>query len=163
MSELTLILLNVVAAVIVLLFMVRRPLQMAVEQAHLVRAKAEFHRRREGLEAQFCQVAPGRNLQAGLKWTDCKFADEVTYARDRQTNGLSAFVAIEVAFQPERRRRVTLDDTGSDVRSATAVFRVTRGHWTTSGVAIFSMNPAEAIAYYRDSMELVSQEPTSRG
>jgi hypothetical protein len=45
-----------------------------------------------------------------------------------------------------------------NLRAATAVFRVERGHWATDGRALFNLNPTEAIAYYQDNLELVGKE-----
>ena len=45
-----------------------------------------------------------------------------------------------------------------NLRAATAVFRVDKGHWATDGRAIFNLNPAEAVRYYQDNLELVCDE-----
>ena len=46
----------------------------------------------------------------------------------------------------------------SNLRAATAVFRVEGGAWATDGRALFNLTPSEAVSYYQDNLELVAEE-----
>ena len=132
--------------------------------AHLARAeyqrrRKEFHRQRERLEAKFVELAAASGKPRGLRWTDCSFDDDVTYARHRQTGELCAFVAVTIAFEAVEGGGMEDVEAVGNLRAATAVFRLGRGRWQTDGRAIFNLNPAEAIAYYQDNLVLVAQEP----
>ena len=50
----------------------------------------------------------------------------------------------------------------SNLRAATAVFRLAGNRWQTEGRAVFNLNPTEAIAYYRDELEIVGREAAHR-
>jgi hypothetical protein len=42
-----------------------------------------------------------------------------------------------------------------NLRNATAVFVFARGHWSTSGKAVFNMNPDEALRHFQHQYERV--------
>ena len=96
--------------------------------------------------------------RAGLRWSDCSFDDEVTYARHRQGGELLHFVAVTIAFEAIEGGGMEEVEAVSNLRAATAVFRLDHGKWQTDGRAIFNLNPTEAIAYYQDNLVLVGQE-----
>jgi len=120
--------------------------------ARLVLAKRRFHFQREWLEAKFLQLADAQRTPAARRWTDCTFADDVAYVRDRRTGELSAFVAVSLAAEAP--------DAGAsdDWQAATAVFRFDRDHWETDGRAILNLSPTEAIQFYRNDLEVVGEE-----
>ncbi len=122
-------------------------------------ARREFHRHRERLEAKFFDLAAASGKPRGLRWTDCTFDDDVTYARNRSTRELCAFVAVTIAFEAIEGGEMEDVEAVGNLRAATAVFRLDGGHWQTDGRAIFNLNPTEAIAYFRENLVLVGQEP----
>ncbi|HTQ40297.1 MAG TPA: hypothetical protein VMJ32_14825, partial [Pirellulales bacterium] len=65
----------------------------------LAEAQLQFHRMREQLEAKFLQRAGLTGKPRGLRWADCEFENDVTYARDRKTRELSAFVSVSIKFE----------------------------------------------------------------
>lgn len=127
--------------------------------AEYQRYRSEFHLQRERLEAKFFELAAASGKPRGLRWTDCTFDDDVTYARHRQTGELCAFVAVSIAFEAIEGGGMEEVAAVSNLRAATSVFRLERGRWQTDGRAIFNLNPTEAIAYYQDNLVLVGQEP----
>ncbi|HEY4311716.1 MAG TPA: hypothetical protein VGN12_19880 [Pirellulales bacterium] len=129
-----------------------------VERANYQRYRSEFHLHRERLEAKFVELAGNSGKPRGLRWTDCSFEDEVTYARHRQNGELCAFVAVTIAFEAIEGGGMEEVEAVSNLRAATAVFRRDHGKWQTDGRAIFNLNPTEAIAYYQDNLVLVGQE-----
>ncbi len=123
------------------------------------RSRSEFHLQRERLEAKFYELAAASGKPRGLRWTDCTFDDDVTYARHRQTSELCAFVAVTISFEAIEGGRDGRGGGVGNLRAATAVFRREQGHWMTEGRAIFNLNPTETVAYYQDNLVLVDQEP----
>jgi hypothetical protein len=124
----------------------------------LERLKKEFHRSREHLEAHFLTRASGSGKPRGLKWTDCEFADDVVYTRDRKTGELSALVAVTIRFEAIEGGGMEEIDFVRAPRDATAVFRVDQGRWTTDGRAVMNLNPDETLRHFQSDLEWVSEE-----
>jgi hypothetical protein len=149
-----------VASLLVLLIIVGawRPVRAKLRENELARARKDFHRQREHLEARFLRLAAQSGKPRGLDWVRCDFDDDVMYARHRQSGELSAFVSVTIGFEAVEGGGMEDVEAVGNLRAATAVFRVERGSWATDGRALFNLNPAEAIAYYQDNLELVGQE-----
>ncbi|HVU87049.1 MAG TPA: hypothetical protein VHD36_06995 [Pirellulales bacterium] len=145
----------VVTAAVALLWV---KLKARLARANYERYRSDFHLHRERLEAKFFELAGKSGKPRGLRWTDCSFDDEVTYARHRQNGELCAFVAVTIAFEAIEGGGMEEVEAVSNLRAATAVFRLDHGKWQTDGRAIFNLNPTEAIAYYQDNLVLVGQE-----
>jgi len=156
------ILLGVAVLAIVVALLVWRPIRDLRRERVLSQAKREFHRRRERLEAKFVQLAGDSGKPRGLRWTDCDFENDVTYARDRRSGQLSAFVACTISFEAIEGGGMEEVEAVGNLRAATAVFSFDgRQTWGTDGRAIFNLNPTEAIHYYQANLELVEQEMAS--
>src|SRR5487761_1298824 len=76
-----------------------RPVRSALRASRYERARREFHHCRERLEAKFFQIAAASGKPRGLRWTSCDFDDDVSYARDRRSRELCAFVAVTIGFE----------------------------------------------------------------
>jgi len=139
--------------------LISRPFRSRRREAQLVRARRDFHRLRERLEVKFFALASQGGKPRGLEWTNCDFEDDVVYARDRHTGQLSAFVAVTISFAAVPGGAMEAVDAVGDLRAATAVFRMENGCWNTDGRAIFNLNPAEAVRFFQENLELVCQEP----
>ena len=139
-----------------------KPIRSAVRAARYERARKEFRRQRERLEAKFFQLAAASGKPRGLRWTNCDFENDVAYARDRHSGELCAFVAVTIAFEAIEGGLMEGVEAVGNLRPATAMFRTHREHWTTDGRAIFNLNPAEAIDHYRDELERIGQELAAR-
>ena len=72
-------------------------------------------------------------------------------------------VAVTIGFEAVEGGGMEDVEAVGNLRAATAVFRVERGNWATDGRPLFNLNPAEAIAYYQDNLELVGQEVARHG
>jgi len=116
------------------------------------RQRAEFKSQRERLEAKFFEIAGNSGKPRGLRWSDCSFDDEITYARQRQTGELCALVGVTISFEAIIGGGMEEVEAVGNLRSATAVFRHENGRWQTDGRAIFNLNPTEAIAYYQENL-----------
>ncbi len=114
--------------------------------------RADFQIQRERLEAKFFELAGNSGKPRGLRWTDCSFDDEIIYARQRQSGELCALVGVTISFEAIIGGGMEEVEAVSNLRSATAVFRVVDGRWQTDGRAIFNLNPTEAIAYYQENL-----------
>jgi hypothetical protein len=149
----------VLAVAVVGAALVWRPLQKRMRERRLVEARREFHRQRERLEAKFQSLAAKSGKPRGLDWVRCDFEDDVIYARHRQSGQLSAFVSVTIGFEAIEGGGMEHVEAVSNLRAATAVFRVERGIWSTDGRALFNLTPEEAVNYYQDNLELVAHEP----
>ncbi len=138
-----------------------RPLRAAQREKLLARARREFHRQREQLEARFLKRAGSGGKPRGLRWSDCDFDNDVTYARDRRSGRLSAFVAVTISFEAIEGGGMEDNENVGNLRAATAVFEYDQGRWGTDGRAIFNLNPTEAVQFYQANLELVAQEPAA--
>jgi hypothetical protein len=137
------------------------PVRAALREGQVARARKDFHKQRERLEAKFLKLASNSGKPRGLQWVDCDFEDDVAYARDRRSGNLSAFVAVTISFEAIEGGPMEDVEAVGNLRAATAVFTFAHGGWHTDGRAIFNLNPTEAIAYYQD-FEMVAQELAQR-
>ncbi|MEX2139629.1 MAG: hypothetical protein WD894_10230 [Pirellulales bacterium] len=148
-----------VAIVAIAAYLLWRPYRTVRQEKSLARARREFHLRREQLEAKFLQRAGESGKPRGLRWTDCDFENDVTYARDKRSGQLSAFVGVTISFEAIQGGGMEDVEAVSNLRAATAVFSFDeKRQWYTEGRAIFNLNPTEAIQYYQANLELVAQE-----
>ena len=123
-----------------------------------MQAKRRFHVQRERLEAKFIQLAAACSKADAPRWSDCFFADDVAYVRNRTTGELSAFVAVNIATEEIERSLHSSADAVGNLQAGTAVFRFDRDHWETDGRAILNLSPIEAVQFYRDDFEIIGEE-----
>jgi hypothetical protein len=133
-----------------LLRLTRRPRRIALEQS-----KQLFHLRREWLEARFFTIAAASGKPRGLSWVDCEFEDDVSFARDRGTGQLRAFVGVTIRFAAVEGGGMEGNENVSRLRAATSVFLLDGDEWITQGRAIFNLSPVQAIAHFREELEVV--------
>jgi hypothetical protein len=138
--------------------LVWKPIRSAVRNARYDRARKEFRRQRERLEAKFFQLASNSGKPKGLRWTNCEFENDVAYARDRHSGELCAFVAVTISFEAIEGGLMEGVEAVGNLRAATAMFRTQRDRWQTDGRALFNVNPTEAIERYPEDLEIILQE-----
>ena len=146
------------ACAILILVVVLGPARSKLRASRYERARRDFHRCRERLEAKFFQLAAASGKPRGLRWVSCDFEDDVSYARDRRSGELRAFVAVTIGFEAVEGGGMEHVEAVGNLRAATAEFCLRLGHWETDGRTIFNLNPTEAIDYYRENLEIVGQE-----
>ncbi len=136
-----------------------RPVRNTIRESRFDQARRQFHRQRERLEARFLQLAATSGKAPRLRWEDCDFANDVTYARDRRSRRLCAFVAVTIAYEHPESGMV-LDEIGSvtKLRAATAVFHFDRGRWDTLGRTVFDLNPTEAVSHFKDHFVMLGRD-----
>jgi len=138
-------------------------IRAARREARYSRARRDFHWQRERLEAKFVQLGLINTKGRAPRWTDCRFDDDVAYARNRATGELTAYVAAVIEMEEFSRGRLhgRCAALGRH-RAATAVFRFDGQRWETDGRAIFNLSPTETIDFYQRDLEMVGQEVAER-
>ena len=131
---------------------VRRWLRLREEQ-HALRV---FPTQREQLEARFFDVAAAVGKPRGLRWLECDWQNEVTFARDKESGLMTAFVAVNIRFEAVEGGDMEDVEAVGTVRDAAAVFHYRRGQWGTGGRALFNMNPADAVTRLEGQYEAVA-------
>lgn len=134
------------------------PRRRAARALRLSQAKRRFHVQREWLEAKFIQLAESHANPNAPRWTDCTFADDVSYVRNRATGELSALVAVTIASEGCDRSFASTADTVGNLQAGTAVFRFDHDHWETDGRAILNLSPTEAVRHYGEDIEIIGEE-----
>jgi hypothetical protein len=133
-----------------------RPMRKAWRADDLEPAQRAFRIQRERLEHRFFEIAAASGKPRGLRWADCDFDNDVTYARSRTRRGeLQAFVGVTISFEAIEGGGMEDVEAVGNLRAATAVFHFDAGQWRTDGRAIFNLNPSETIDYYHDSLQRV--------
>jgi len=133
------------AVVLVAVASLAIPLAQAWRRREVKHALQLFRLRREMLEARFFDVARGLGKPRGLRWVECDWQNGVTFARDKQTGLLTAFVAVNIRFEAIEGGEMEDVAAVSTVRDAAAVFHYRDGVWGTGGRALFNMNPQDAV------------------
>lgn len=121
------------------------PLAKAWQRRELKYALQTFRLRREMLEARFFDVARGLGKPRGLRWVECDWQNGVSFAREKQSGLLTAFVAVNIRFEAIEGGDMEDVAAVSTVRDAAAVFHFRNGVWGTGGRALFNMNPQDAV------------------
>jgi hypothetical protein len=119
------------------------------------RARDEFRRQREHLEADFFRAAAASGKPRGLRWKACEWDDVVELARDKKTGQVLAFAGVTVSFEAIEGGDMEGLPAVGNLRNATAVFVHDGGRWQTAGRTLFNLNPDEAIRHVGERDERV--------
>lgn len=130
------------------------------ERGQIRRAIESFRHRREQLEARFFDLASTQGKPRGLRWLGCDWLDTTTFARDRTTGLITAFVGVNLRF--EAIEGGDMEDVAAvgTVRDAVALFHFQAGSWGTGGRALFNMNPEDAVTRLADQYDRLPTELT---
>jgi len=131
-------------------------------EPRLAEASRHFHLHRERLEAKFIKLLMGRSRPSAPRGIDCRFEDEVAYARNRVTGELSAFVGVSIEFEDGSLGLEGESEPGGNIRLGTAVFRFDGQRWDTDGRVIYNLTPREAIHFYKSDLKPLTEEPARR-
>jgi hypothetical protein len=146
-----------VALLVIAVVLLRKPVRAWRERREADRARTEFRRQREVLEAKFFDLAARSGKPRDLRWVDCDWLESVTYARDRKSGLLTAFVAVNIRFEAIEGGDMEGVAAVGNIRDAAAVFHYERGNWGTGGRALFNMNPVDAIERLQGQFEPVPE------
>ena len=91
-----------------------------------------------------------------LRWVECDWQDSVTFARERRSGLLTAFVAVNIRFEAVEGGDMEGIEAVGNIRDAAAVFHYERGRWGTGGRALFNMNANDALIRLESQFEPVS-------
>lgn len=136
---------TILAILVVVALLAAIPLAQRYRQREAAHALREFRYRREMLEARFFDLARVQGKPRDLRWLDCEWADDVTFARDKQTGLVTAFASVCIRFEAVEGGDMEGVAAVSTVREAAAVFHYRNGIWGTGGRALFNMNPQDAL------------------
>jgi hypothetical protein len=143
------------STVIAMLFW--RPMREAARKRQLDTARLTFRQQRERLEAVFFQMAANSGKPRGLRWMDCDFRNDVTFARERDSGALSAFVGVTIRFEAIEGGGMEDVEAVGNLRAATAVFLQSESGWTTNGRVIMNLEPVEAVERFHQALEMISE------
>lgn len=132
-----------------------RPLMRRFRVREAQRALQSFRMQREQLEARFFDVAAAAGKPRGLRWLECDWLDDVTFARDTESGLLTAFVAVNICFEAIEGGDMEDVEAVGTIRDAAAVFHYSAGRWGTGGRALFNMNPADAVGRLEGQYEAI--------
>jgi hypothetical protein len=118
----------------------------------------QFQQQREHLEADFLRAAGASGKPRGLRWIECEWESDATFARDRKTGELTALVGVTIQFEAIAGSDMEGLPAVGNLRHASGVFFFRGGRWRTIGKAVFNLNPRETIEHFKQQYERV--EPT---
>jgi hypothetical protein len=133
-----------------------RPLRTWWRAREAERAVRAFRLQREVLEAKFFDIASSLGKPRGLRWLDCNWQKAATFARDRSTGLLTAFVAVNIRFEAVEGGDMEGIAAVDTVRDASAVFHYQGGRWGTGGKPLFNMDPESALVRLEDQFEPIA-------
>ena len=135
---------------------VLRPIRRFFAAREEKRALVLFRVQREQLEARFFDMAAAIGKPRGLRWVDCDWLSDVTFARDRHSGLVTAFAAVNIRFEAIEGGDMEDVAAVSTIRDAAAVFHYQAGRWGTGGRALFNMNPVDAIERLTGQFDAIS-------
>ena len=132
-----------------------KPLRTWQQKQEAEQATQAFRLQREQLEAKFFDLAASRGVPRGLRWLECDWQNDVTFARDIGSGLLTAFVAVNIRFEAIEGEDMEDVEAVGLVRDAAAVFHYQKGRWGTGGRPLFNMNPRDAVERLQGQFEPV--------
>lgn len=134
-----------------------RPLRLLGREFAAAHAREAFGLEKDRLHEQFFAAAAASGKPRGLRWTNCDFGEGFELARDRQTGQLVALTPVTISFAAIEGGPMEGVEAVGNLRNASAVFTFGRGHWTTTGKAVFNLNPDEALVHFQQQYERVDR------
>ena len=121
----------------------RRPVRNFAEEMHVDRARDQFRKQREWLEARFLTALAKVDPVEQVRWEDAHWHDEVLWARDRQTRVFMAMIGVHFDSH-------AFDEFGElHPRHATALFEYRKGIWIAEGKRLDEIQPDEAVLHHQ--------------
>ena len=145
-----------VALIAVVIAFSWKPLRRLGHEAQVKKATGAFRIQRERLEAKFLTAAGASGKPRGLIWKGADFEPSLTLARDRRPGELVGLVPVSLSFEAVAGGPMEGVAAVGNLRNATAVFIYSRGQWSTTGKAVFNLNPDEAIKHFQPQYEAIS-------
>ena len=133
-----------------------RPIRRWTENCEVDQAMDRFRMQREQLEAKFLDMARDIGKPRGLRWVNCEWNSDVSFARATDSGLLTAFASINISFEAIEGGDMEDVDAVGLLRDAVAVFHFQNGGWGTGGRALFNMNPEDALQRLEGQFKPVS-------
>jgi len=121
----------------------------------LATARRDFLARRTDYEQKFFAAASASGKPRGLRWKECRFHDGAQFARDRSTGEQVVLVGVTISFEAIQGGDMEDVEAVGNLRCATAVFTHDGLDWTTTGRAVFNLEPPEVLTHYAENLEPV--------
>lgn len=137
-------------------FLLSRPIRETRRRKEIQKAIELFKLKREYLEAKFFELASKKGKPRGVRWVDCNWLSDVTFASDRTTGLFTAFVSVTLSFEAIEGGEMEDVAAVNDLKEASAIFHYQNGVWGTGGRALFNMTPSDAIVRLQHQYESVS-------
>jgi len=118
-------------------------------------ARREFLAHRAEYEQQFFAAASASGKPRGLRWKECRFHEGAQFARDRATGEQVALVGVTISFEAIQGGDMEDVEAVGNLRCATAIFTHDGQEWTTTGRAVFNLEPPEVLSHYAENLEPV--------
>ena len=144
-----------VLAVLVVAYLIWRPLRSFGKEVQLARARELFKLQRERLEAHFFKAASSTGKPRGLRWKECQWEDGVEFVRERKTGQIAALVGVTISFEAIEGGDMEGVAAVGNLRNASGVFFFQNGQWLTVGKAVFNLNPNEVVERFGEQYERV--------
>lgn len=125
------------------------------------RAVNSFRLQREYVEAKFFDVAGSLGQQPAVRWRECEWQRNATFARDLQSGVITAFVSLVVHFETTEEAQQLGAEGGATACQAAALFHYHEGRWTTNGWILLNMDPDDALIGLDDEFEPVRMESSA--
>jgi hypothetical protein len=119
------------------------------------RARRQFSENRSFYEKLFYDAATASGKPRGLTWREANLDDRLILARDRANGELVGLVGVTISFDAIEGGGMEHVEAVGNLRAATAVFTHNGNDWTTLGRTIFNLEPREALARHRESLDAV--------
>ena len=117
------------------------------------RARELFRLQHERWEKLFFEKAAATGLPRGLRWVGCVFANEVEFARERQTKRTVALVPVTIQFEAVEGGDMEGLPAVPIPRSGSAVLHFIGGEWTTTGRVVFNLLPPQVLDRFASDYE----------
>jgi len=119
-------------------------------------ARALLERERARLQTQFFAVASTSGKPRGLRWKQCQWNELIEWVRDKQSGQIHVLVGVTISFEAIEGGDMEGVEAVGNLRNASAVFFLQAGQWQTAGRAVFNLNPAEAVEYFKGTYERIT-------
>ena len=121
-------------------------------------ATADFQNQLAPLSGELIEKATALGKPRGLRWKMVQLTGTPLFAVDER-GALYALVAATISFEAiEGGGREDVEAVGN-LRSATALFVLRRGAWTSDGRVIFNLEPREALTRFNAQLTEIEPPP----
>lgn len=116
------------------------------------RAAADFARYTPKLQDDFRSAANVSGKPRGLRWKTCEFQGPLYLARDRANGELIGLVGATISFEAIEGGGMEEVEAVGNLRAVTAIFTWSGFDWTTTGKAVFNLEPPQVLEQYRANL-----------